>query len=84
MIDPQTVVFSGIYFGATVTIIDAEDQEKVYTIVGVDEVDVPAGKISWRSPLGAALLYRIEGDLVTYSTPQGKREVEIVKFHYNF
>jgi len=84
LIDPQTVTFHGIYFGATVTIVDAEGQEKVYTIVGVDEVDVPNGKISWRSPLGAALLYRMDGDMVTYSTPQGKREVEIISFHYNF
>lgn len=53
LIDPKSVRFNGIYFGATVTILDAEGQERVYTIVGVDEIDVPGGKISWRSPLGA-------------------------------
>jgi len=83
IIDPKTVIFNAIYFGATVTINDAEDQEKVYTIVGVDEVDVPNGKISWRSPLGASLLYRANNEVVTYFTPQGKREVEIIKFHYD-
>jgi transcription elongation factor GreB len=84
LIDPKSVRFNGIYFGATVTILDAEGQERVYTIVGVDEIDVPGGKISWRSPLGALrCCIGVDGDLITYSTPQGKREVEILKFHYD-
>jgi transcription elongation factor GreB len=82
VIDPGSISFSGIYFGASVKIIDANDIQRTYKIVGVDEVDVAQGRISWRSPLGSALLYKSPGDYITYSTPQGVREIEIIEVWY--
>src|SRR4051812_46430826 len=44
-----------VFFGATVTIVDEEDRERTVTLVGEDEADATAGRISWRSPLANAL-----------------------------
>jgi len=82
IIDPSAQHFNEVRFGATVTIIDENDIKKRFSIVGVDEVDASAGKISWRSPLARALLSKKEGDLVTFSTPRGEQEVEIEKIEY--
>lgn len=51
-----------IRFGATVDLQDEEGESKIVTVVGVDEIDPAKGKISWRSPLGAALLGKKVGD----------------------
>lgn len=45
-----------VFFGATVEVEDDDGETVTYTIVGVDETDVPAGRISWQSPIGRALL----------------------------
>lgn len=74
-----------VFFGATVTICDADDAdavEQIWQIVGIDEANVPAGKISWISPLGRALLRAREGDVVRFVSPLGVREVEIVEVRY--
>jgi transcription elongation factor GreB len=74
-----------IFFGATVTICDADDSdaaEQVWQIVGIDEADVSTGKISWVSPLARALLKAREGDMVRFMSPSGVREVEIVAVRY--
>ncbi|HMO02001.1 MAG TPA: transcription elongation factor GreB [Oligoflexia bacterium] len=86
VIDPlATPDKNSVFFGATVTIVDvieAVAKQKIYRIVGVDEVDVAKGKISWRSPLGAALFKSKIGDLVRYQTPSGEKEVKVVKIEY--
>ncbi len=82
VIDPQTVKSDQVRFGATVTIRNEDDQEKTYSIVGVDEVDVYKGKISWRSPLANALLKSKEGDSLTFNSPKGEQEIEVVKIKY--
>jgi transcription elongation factor GreB len=58
-----------IFFGATVDVEDEEGATATYQIVGEDETDPGAGRISWRSPLGRALLNRKEGDAVTFRKP---------------
>lgn len=70
-----------VLFGATVTV-DEEGEEKVYSIVGVDETAPGRGVISWVSPLGKALLGKREGDVVTFVAPKGERELEILKVEY--
>jgi len=70
-----------VLFGATVTV-DEEGEEKVYSIVGVDETAPGRGVISWVSPLGKALLGKREGDVVTFLAPKGERELEILKVEY--
>ncbi|MDR3087814.1 MAG: transcription elongation factor GreB [Azoarcus sp.] len=74
-----------IFFGATVTICDAnlaDAAEQQWQIVGIDEADASAGRISWISPLARALLKAREGDVVRFMSPAGVREVEIVEVRY--
>ncbi len=71
-----------VFFGATVTIRDEDDSLKTYSIVGVDEIDLDRGRISWVSPLANALFKAKVGDWVTFKTPKGVREVEIVEVSY--
>jgi len=71
-----------VFFGASVTIIDENDVEKTYSIVGVDEIDLDKKRISWCSPLGAALLKGTQGDILTFNSPRGAQEIEIIKVEY--
>ncbi len=71
-----------VLFGCTVTVENEAGVEKTYSIVGVDEIDLPKGRISWLSPIGKALLGCSEGDLVKFKTPGGLDELEIVKVAY--
>ncbi|UCV20059.1 transcription elongation factor GreB [Ferribacterium limneticum] len=71
-----------IFFGARVTIADAEGVENTYTIVGVDETDVSQGRISWISPLARALIKSREGDSIRFQSPLGIREIDILEVVY--
>jgi transcription elongation factor GreB len=85
VVDPATqkqVAGDRVLFGCTVTVEDEEGNEKVYCIVGIDEIDLPQGRISWVSPVGKALLGRSTGDQVSFKTPGGATELEIVKVEY--
>jgi transcription elongation factor GreB len=71
-----------VFFGATVTVCDAEGCESTYQIVGIDEADAGKGLISWISPLARALLKAREGDTVRFHSPSGPRELEVVEIRY--
>jgi transcription elongation factor GreB len=71
-----------VFFGATVTVEDAEGEVAVYRIVGEDEIDGAAGSISWRSPVGRALLGKGEGDTVVVRWHAGTRELTIAEIVY--
>lgn len=71
-----------VFFGARVTIADADGQESTYTIVGVDEADVTRGRISWISPLARALIKNREGDSIRFQSPVGVREIDILEVAY--
>lgn len=72
-----------VFFGATVTIRDVDgDDAQTWQIVGVDEADVTAGRISWISPLARALLKAREGDVVRFMSPAGVREIEVLEIVY--
>ncbi len=71
-----------VFFGACVTVADADGNENTYTIVGVDEADVARGRISWISPLARALIKSREGDSVRFQSPLGIREIDIVEVIY--
>jgi len=73
---------SRVYFGATVTVANAEGDERTVSIVGIDEIDTARGYISWISPMARALLKAREGDAVTVRTPAGAEELEIVSVRY--
>jgi transcription elongation factor GreA len=67
-------------FGATVTVFDtSKDEEIVYKLVTSEESDVAQGLISTTSPIGRAMLGKQVGDTATVVTPNGKRELEILK-----
>ncbi|MCE8025992.1 MULTISPECIES: transcription elongation factor GreA [Halomonadaceae] len=72
---PQT---GKVIFGVTVELINlGNDEEVSYQIVGEDEADIKAGKISVTSPIARALIGKEEGDVVVVSTPGGEVEYEI-------
>ena len=71
-----------VFFGATVTLMAENGEEKLYSIVGMDEADVSRGRISWISPLAKALIKAREGDTVTVKTPGGDESLEIVRIEY--
>ena len=72
-----------VIFGTTVTIVNCEtDEEVTYKIVGEDEADVNAGKISVTSPIARGLIAKEEGDVVMIRTPGGDVEYEIDKVEH--
>jgi transcription elongation factor GreB len=73
---------SRAFFGATVTYKDAADLEHIVSIVGIDEVDLDRGYISWRSPLGNALTKASPGDRVNLVAPGKTEHLEIIDVEY--
>jgi transcription elongation factor GreB len=71
-----------VFFGATVAVDDEDGQRHVYRIVGVDEIEGGSGVISWRSPVGSALLGKAIGDTVTVRWHAGTREITVVEIDY--
>jgi transcription elongation factor GreB len=71
-----------VFFGATVELEDESGAQSTHQIVGEDEIDTKATKISWRSPIGRALLGKSEGDVITVRRPAGEIEIEIVSVRY--
>jgi transcription elongation factor GreB len=71
-----------VFFGATVTYVNARDEERTVTIKGVDEVDNLRGEISWVSPIARALLKARVGDEVQLVTPGGPEQIEVVAVRY--
>ena len=73
---------SRAFFGATVTLADEDDNERVVTLVGDDEQDASSGRIGWSSPLARALKGASVGDLRNVNLPGGAKEWEIVASAY--
>ena len=71
-----------VFFGATVLYADARGEERTVSIVGIDEVDPPRGRVSWISPIARALLKARLGDSVVLRTPVGAEEVDILEVSY--
>ncbi|HSG03637.1 MAG TPA: transcription elongation factor GreB [Marinobacterium sp.] len=72
-----------IFFGAWVTLIDDEEKERTYRIVGADEIDPKLGYISVDSPIARLMLKKEVGDEVEFTTPEGEqRWYEILCIRY--
>jgi transcription elongation factor GreB len=71
-----------VFFGAHVTIEDEDGESATYQIVGVDEFDVNAGKISWQSPVGRALLGKRVDDTAIVRMDERQRELTVVEIEY--
>ena len=71
-----------VFFGATVTYANGKGEERTIQIVGVDEVELDKGHVSWISPIAKALLRAEEGDVVRMRTPHGLEEIEVISVKY--
>ncbi len=71
-----------IFFGATVTYLDGQGDERTITIVGLDEVDPRRSRVSWIAPVSRALLKARVGDVVSFESPRGLEELEIIDVRY--
>jgi transcription elongation factor GreA len=84
IIDPKSLVSEDrVVFAATVDLEEVNSGDKVtYQIVGDDEGDIKAGKISISSPIARALIGKSEGDIAVVNAPAGKREYEVLEIRF--
>jgi transcription elongation factor GreB len=79
IVDPSKVSVEKVAFGVWVVVQDEEGARHSYQIVGQDEIDTNAGRITFSSPIGKALLGKRVGDVITVQRPKGAIEVEILE-----
>lgn len=82
IIDPTTLSGDKIVFGATVTLLDDDDKPVRYQLVGEAEADAKAGRISFNSPLGRALIGREVEDEVELTVPSGDKYYLVQKIEF--
>ena len=83
VIDVKKLSGKQVMFGATVTLLDEDTDAKTkYQIVGQDESDIRAGRLSISSPLARALIGKKVGDSVEVTTPSGSKSYEIVRLAF--
>jgi transcription elongation factor GreB len=82
VVDPREQRGDKAFFGATIEVEDEERGRRTYVLVGEDETDSNRGRISWRSPVGRALLGKRAGDVVVVHRPAGAVEIEVVAVRY--
>ena len=71
-----------VLFGATVTVEDEDGASHTYEIVGEDEADIKANKVSWVSPLAKALIGHKIGESATWARPAGNMVLEVTGIQY--
>ncbi|ANC85418.1 GreA/GreB family elongation factor [Sphingomonas sp. NIC1] len=83
VIDPARAEdLSRVWFGATVTIADEDDNQRVLTLVGDDEAEAGAGRVGWNAPIARALRGAMVGDLRRVLLPAGEKEYEVMAVTY--
>ncbi len=83
VIDPaQQEDHSRAWFGASVSIADEDDNQRLITLVGDDEQDAGAGLIGWSAPMAKALRGAAVGDLRRVRLPGGEKEWEVLEITY--
>jgi transcription elongation factor GreB len=82
VVDPVPHPSGRAYFGAWVTVEQEDGEERTWRLVGPDEFDVAAGRVSVDAPLGRALLGRKEGDTVRVQRPGGAVAVTVVEVRW--
>ncbi|MES3036365.1 MAG: GreA/GreB family elongation factor, partial [Bdellovibrionota bacterium] len=83
VVDPKTMSGDKVRFGAKVTVTSEDGETHVYQIVGADELDLPQGKISWKSPMAKALLGKNVGDEAIVQKPNGSETYSIEEVSYS-
>jgi transcription elongation factor GreB len=71
-----------VWFGATVTIVDEQDNQRTLTLIGDDEQDATAGRIGWNAPIARALRGASVGDMRRVRLPAGEMEYEVLTIAY--
>ena len=71
-----------VFFGATVTYVEASGTERTVTILGIDEADSLQAQVSWVSPIARTLLKSREGDELKLLTPAGVLDIEVLQVSY--
>jgi transcription elongation factor GreB len=71
-----------VRFGATVELADHDDERRILTLVGEDEADASAGRISWAAPIARALVGARVGDERAVRLPAGEKSYEILSIRY--
>ncbi len=82
IVDPKKQSGDKVLFGATVTIENEEGKRNTYQIVGIDESDPAAKKISWIAPLAKAILNAKKGETVSFRSPKGEEELTVVNVQF--
>ena len=82
IIDPTTLSGDRIVFGATVTLLDEDDKLVKYQIIGPYETDAKAGRISYASPLGKALIGRKVDEEIEVTVPSGDKFYLVKKIEF--
>ncbi|MBF5046090.1 hypothetical protein FGE12_26990 [Aggregicoccus sp. 17bor-14] len=82
VVPPPAEPHGRIFFGAWVTLEDEDGELQTWRLVGPDEADARAGRLSVESPLGRALLGREEGDSVEVERPRGRTEYAVERVEY--
>ena len=80
--DAGAVDRNEVRFGATVRVKNREGAEVEYRIVGIDEIDIDRGWVSWRSPIAKALMNARAGQKVRLRLPGGEEQLEILEVSY--
>lgn len=79
VVDPKLIKSDKVVFGATVTYSDEDEKSYTYQIVGEDEFDVKAGKISWKSPVARQLMGKKLNEEVVLKKPNGIEEIILIE-----
>ena len=82
VVEAESLDATRVFFGAYVRLEDDEGEETSYRLVGPDEADVKAGRLSVESPLARALLGKEEGESVRVERPRGAREYTLTQVSY--
>ena len=82
LVDPREQRGDKVFFGATVDVEEESGARRTYVIVGEDETNSATGRISWRSPMGRALLGKRAGDVVLVRRPAGEVEIDVLAVRY--
>ena len=82
VVDVPTLKSDKIIFGATVELEDEDGKTVKYQIVGEDEINPEFGRMSWKSPVGKALLGKKLDDEVEVKTPNGIKTYTVLKFYF--
>jgi transcription elongation factor GreB len=82
IIAPPDGPADSVKFGATVTVRESDGSEATYRIVGVDEIDLDRGWVSWQSPIAKALLNAKRGQRIRFKFPSGEETLAILDIRY--